>query len=802
MPLSRYRVIEIGTGSALAYAGKLFAAFGAEVLKIEPTAGDPGRHEPPLVDIGGSRHESAYFAWLNVGKHSLALDDDAARELIITADVLLDARPPGAGAEGALAHAALREANPGLTIVAISWFGESGPYRDYLTTDATCRALAGLTHLIGPAERPVGYNDHQADIVGGLAAYIAALSGLFGDSRRFELSIHEAAMALSETQTAYGPGGPRARLGNNRFAGTYPIGVYPCKQGWLGIGISSPQQWRSFCELFEMSDAASNPNYAIGADRSARYLEIEPRFVPKLLTRSAAEWFAEGLQRKIPFAIVPEMHELLAQKVFRDDGAFATIRIGDATFEGPGVPLRLTRTPPRNSGVAPTAPTPSAFAATPPREGTPGGGAARAVMDADALPLAGLRIVDLTMGWAGPLVTRHMADLGAEVLKIEACAHPDWWRGQDPRPAYFEQKQYEKRPNFLALNRNKIGITLDLTTRKGVNLVKRLVESADAVVENYARGVAVKLGLGYETLRAVRPDLVMVSMPAFRAGPWENARAYGFTLEQASGLPTIAGNPDGPPLLTHYAYGDPIGGLNATAALLTALTHRRLTGEGQHIDISQVECLFPMTAPWMIAQSVTGQVGPRLGNRHPRHVPQNCFRCAGEDSFVHIAITDDAMWRRLCDAIGRSDLATDSSLATATGRRARETEIETAIEAWTAQRDAEAVMRDLQAQRIVAGVVRSPYDLHADPHLVARGFWQSVDRKFCGRHYQASLAFREGPAPYPIRHASPTLGEHNRTVLGGILGLSDAELEQLARAGIIGTEAIPPQSRKKNEVTR
>jgi len=798
MPLSRYRVIEIGTGSTLAYAGKLFAAFGAEVLKFEAQGGDPGRHEPPLIDIGGGRRESAYFAWLNVGKHSLVLDEPATRDLILGADVLLDARPPGAGAAGALAHAALRAAHPGLTIIAISWFGESGPYRDYLTTDATCRALAGLTHLIGPPERPVGINDHQADIVGGLAAYIAALAGLYGDGRRFELAIHEAAMALSETQTAYGPSGPRARLGNNRFAGTYPIGVYPCKQGWLGIGISSPKQWRAFCELFEMADAASNPNYAIGADRSARYLEIEPRFAPKLLTRTAAEWFAEGLQRKIPFAIVPEMRELLAQHVFRDDGAFATIRIGDAAFEGPGVPLRLTRTPPRSSGVAPL-PGSSATAAIARRQRTPDVATPQA---SAALPLADLRIVDLTMGWAGPLVTRHMADLGAEVLKIEACAHPDWWRGQDPRPAYFEQKQYEKRPNFLALNRNKIGITLDLTRPEGVSLVKRLVEGADAVVENYARGVAAKLGLGYDALRAVRSDLVMVSMPAFRAGPWESARAYGFTLEQASGLPTIAGNPDGPPLLTHYAYGDPIGGLNATAALLTALTHRRLTGEGQHIDISQVECLFPMTAPWMIEQSVAGRVGPRLGNHHPANVPQNCFRCAGEDSFVHIAVTDDAMWRRLCDAIGRPDLAADPLLATATGRRTRESEIETALEAWTARRDADQVMRDLQAQRVVAGVVRSPYDLHTDPHLAARGFWQPVDRAYCGPHFQASLAFREGAAPYPIRHASPTLGEHNRAVLCGILGLSDADLERLTHAGIIGTEAIPPQTRKKGEASR
>lgn len=791
MPLSDYRVVEIGTGTALAYAGKLLAAFGAEVFKIEPPGGDPGRAEPPLVASGNGHEESAYFAWLNVGKKSLCVDDAAVRAVIDGADLLLDARAPGSGSSGVLAHASLRAAHPDLVIVAISWFGESGPYRDYLTTDATCRALAGLMHLIGPPERPLGINDHQADIVGGLSAYIAALSGLLAGGRRFELSIHEAVMALSETHTAYGPGGPRARLGNNRFAGTYPIGVFKCREGWLGIGVSSLQQWRSFCDLFDMPQAASDPNYAVGADRSSRHLEIERLFEPKLLERTAAEWFAEGLKRKIPFALVPEMHELLAQKVFRDVGAFAKTTIGAASFEGPAVPLHLTRTPPVSSGTAPTAgasalPEPRIAA----RKTAPGS-------DVPGQPLAGMRIVDLTMGWAGPLVTRHMADLGAEVIKIEACGHPDWWRGQDPRPAFFEQKLYEQRPNYLVMNRNKLGVTLDLTTTEGVGLVRRLVAGADAVVENYSRGVASKLGLGYNDLRAVKPDIVMVSMPAFRAGPWADSRAYGFTLEQASGLPTIAGNPGGPPLLTHYAYGDPIGGLNASAALLTALLHHRRTGEGQHTDISQVECVFPMAAPWMIEQSVNGRVAERLGNRHPRNVPQNCFRCAGDDDFVHIAITDDAMWRRLCEAIARPDLAADPALGTARGRRVREDEIERAVEAWTCTRRADEVMHDLQAQGIVAGTVRSPYDLAADPHLSARGFWQRVDRAFCGPHLQASLAFRESAAPYAVRHASPTLGESNRAVLGGILGLSDAELERLTTAGVIGTEALPPHSRRK-----
>jgi len=317
------------------------------------------------------------------------------------------------------------------------------------------------------------------------------------------------------------------------------------------------------------------------------------------------------------------------------------------------------------------------------------------------------------------------------------------------------------------------------------------------VVENYAHGVAAKLGLGYGALRAVKPDIVMVSMPAFRSGPWEKARAYGFTLEQASGIPTIAGNPDGPPLLTHYAYGDPIGGLNGTCALLTALVHRMHSGRGQHIEMSQVECMFPLTAPWMIEQSVTGRVGERMGNRHPRDVPQNCFRCVGADAFVHIAVTDDAMWQRLCAAIARADWASDPALARADGRRAHEAEIEAGIERWTATQDADDAMRMLQEHGVAAGVVRSPYDLVTDPHLAARGFWQQMHRAFSGPHWHSSLAFRESDHPYPLRSPSPTLGEFNRQVLGGILGLSETELNELAAQGVIGTEALAPQTTRK-----
>ncbi len=207
--------------------------------------------------------------------------------------------------------------------------------------------------------------------------------------------------------------------------------------------------------------------------------------------------------------------------------------------------------------------------------------------------------------------------------------------------------------------------------------MRRLVGTFDALVENYANGVLAKLGLDYAHLVAEKPDLIMVSIPAFGGStPWAEVRAYGSALEHGSSLPSVTSEPGGPPMINHIAYGDPIGGMNACPAVLTALLHQRRTGEGQFIDLSQVECLFPLAAPWIIDQSITGAVAPRRENRHPWMVPHGCFRCAGEDAWVVVATTDDDAWRALARTIGRPDLESEADLATADSRRAREDELD------------------------------------------------------------------------------------------------------------------------------
>ena len=784
MPLSGYRILQRGSGIALDYCGKLFADFGADVIKLEPACGDALRAMPPILENG----ESGVFAWLNTNKKSVTETPATLAALLPGADVLLDGR--SARDVGATDY----DAYPGLTVTAIDWFGHHGPYSAFAGTEAVARALAGLVALTGPAEGPpILATECQQGPVAGLAAFIASAGALYGraqGARRFSVSIHETAVNIAEYEAAVGwdAGKSRARPGINRFGRNYPVGIYETKQGLIGVTIVTPGQWRAICAMLGMPDLAKEPRFSLNTDRLAASKEIDALFQPVWATKTAEEWFELGLEYKLPLAVVPTMAELLEQRIHRERGAFVPVRIGDEAFEAPRLAQNLSLTPPLSGGTAPLAgedhPIWSVPALPKPAHQAPAGSGA----------LKGLRIIDLTMGWAGPTAARHLGELGAEIIKVEACQYPDWWRGTDLRASFIAEQKYEKIPWFQLMNRNKLDVTLDLAHPEGVALLKQLVGTAHAVIENYSAGVLHKLGLDYPVLKDVRPGLVMVSMPAFGSGnDWSDCRAYGSTLEHASGLPTLTGSAHHPPVMNQTAYGDPVGGFNAAAALIVGLLHQQRTGQGQNIDLSQVECMLPLVAPSLIEQSATGITSPRIGNRHRQHVPHGAFRCAGNDAWVAIAVCDDMQWRAACGVLGCPDLA---NLTTAE-RRAREDELETLISAWTATRPTEDAMNALQKAGVAAGVVWVPIDLDKDPHLTERGFWHRMDRPFIGPHWQSSAAWREGKDAYPIRRVAPTLGQDNEAILCGMLGLDRAALEQLAAADIIGT--IPKPRRAQGD---
>ena len=413
-------------------------------------------------------------------------------------------------------------------------------------------------------------------------------------------------------------------------------------------------------------------------------------------------------------------------------------------------------------------------------------------MSHQARPLEGIRIIDLSMGWAGPLATRNLADMGAQVIKVESCERFDWWRSWEATQAWIAENGAEKSPQYLYVNRNKQDITLDLENPRGRELLLQLVAKADALVENYSGGVLPKLKLDYSYLVEANPDLVMVSMPAFGStGPWSQFRAYGSTVEHSSGLPHLVGDPEQAPTMQHVAFGDAVGGLNGTAAILTALWHKQRSGEGQFVDLSQVECLFPLAAPGILHQSVYGQSPRRSGNKHPDHAPHGVYPCAGDDAWVVIQVTDEIQWQRLQDLIPA--LAPFGDVEERLGKREA---IDECVRAWTQQRSAAAVMQLLQGVGVIAAKLNNAPAILDEPHLQDRGYLQWLEREYVGVQPHPSPPFRVTADPIPITSPAPTLGQHNHDILGELLGLGAAELEELERQGVIGNKPRMPSAKK------
>jgi crotonobetainyl-CoA:carnitine CoA-transferase CaiB-like acyl-CoA transferase len=404
-------------------------------------------------------------------------------------------------------------------------------------------------------------------------------------------------------------------------------------------------------------------------------------------------------------------------------------------------------------------------------------------------PLKGIRVIDLSMGWAGPLAARHLADMGAEVIKVESCERFDWWRGWEATEEWIAQNLAEQSAAFNTVNRNKLDVTLDLTSRDGAALLKRLVAIADVVVENYSAGVLPKLGLDYAALAIVNPHIVMLSMPAFgTTGPWAGYRAYGSTVEHASGLPHLTGEAHWPPTMSHVAYGDAVGGLNGAAALLTALRHRKRTGEGQYLDLSQSEGLFPLGAHGILEQSVTGRAPERRGNASATSAPHGVYPTRGDDQWLVLQVLTDSQWRRL------TALApTLAAFGDVGDRLARRAELDAAVGAWTRDQEGRELMHRLQRAGIPSAAVYDMRDVLADAQLAARRFWQMTERAYVGVQPGPVPPYRSGDAPYRIDTPAPTLGQHNRRVLGELLGLTEADLDRLIRDGVIGERPVMPR---------
>ncbi|MCH7907589.1 MAG: CoA transferase, partial [Chloroflexi bacterium] len=366
------------------------------------------------------------------------------------------------------------------------------------------------------------------------------------------------------------------------------------------------------------------------------------------------------------------------------------------------------------------------------------------------------------------------------------------WRDWDLTQERIAERLYEKAPNFNIMNRNKRGVTLDLTDPKGKDLLKRLVAISDVVIENYSAGVLPKLGLDEPVLRRVNPRMVMLSMPPFGAGgPWHMYRAYGSTVEQASGLPHLQGRPGDPPAMTHVALGDPVAGVNGLAGLLIAVLHQQRTGEGQYLDISHVEASTTLGLHGVAEQVLLGEPPLRYGSRDPRFAPRGVYPCAGDENWVTLTVDSDDAWPGFADLVCDEDLR-QPKFARLDARWAEHDLIDEKIARWTRVRERDAVVDQLLDLGIPAAPVLRPAEILTHPHLEARGYWQWLEREYAGLLPHPTVPYRTGDGPFAIDSPAPTLGEHSREVLSALLDLGEEELDHLEADRIIGT--VPDRS--------
>jgi crotonobetainyl-CoA:carnitine CoA-transferase CaiB-like acyl-CoA transferase len=410
---------------------------------------------------------------------------------------------------------------------------------------------------------------------------------------------------------------------------------------------------------------------------------------------------------------------------------------------------------------------------------------------ADSLPLHGVRILDLTMVWAGPVGTRLLADMGAEVIKVESARSWDMLRSLHFLGGQTE-RWWDKSAYFNHNNRNKYACTLDLQTERGRELALRLAAMSDVVFENYRADVLTKLRLDYDDLRAVKRDIILVSMPSHgKTGPESHHVAYGTNVEQLAGLASLTGYPGMGPHKSAIAYGDPNAGMLAAAAALAAMQHRRRTGEGQHVEVAQWEAMIGNIGEFVLEYGMSGAQPDAIGNRHVSRT-QGVYACAlddgQKDAWVAVSVGSDAEFAALASAIGRPELARDPSFADVVSRRRNNDKLDEFIGAWTSQRTQRAAAHALQAAGVPAAPVLRIPDLMADEHLRARGFWETVSHPAAGTWDMEGVTWRMSRTPGHVRVPPPMYGEHNDWVLRDLLGLDDAAIAALEAEGVVSRE--------------
>lgn len=680
--LPEFRVAQLGSGLAAAVCGRLFADCGAAVVTVD------------------AADDSLLAAYLNHGRRTASL----AKACTDANLIVVEGSPKTLTAQG-FAATTLRSLNPTAALVLISPFGQSGPRAEEPATDLTLMAASGIMRMLtgqvdDTSEPPVRATGQQSVFIGGLAAACAGMHAALGQTPGavVDVSLHEALATLAMTELTRagltGRSWQRKRLTDGNGA---TVCILPASDGYAAISPREEKQWTAWLAAMGSPDWGSDPRFARKADRVA-YWDALHALMSEWSRQRPKQWIADTAQA----AHVP---------------SFPLRELSDHFGSQQLVERRFWQSV--NGAQAPSLPVQLAHADAP----------ARPLSDQGPLPLSGLRVLDFSWVIAGPTATRHLAAMGAEVIKVEAPGKGDPGRVSELH---------------TVLGQAKKAIVLDLKQPEAVEIAKQLAAESDVLIENFATGVMDRLGLGAAELQAENPNLTYVSASGSgRTGPEAKGVAYGTLLQCYAGFAGLNRHPEHPPRVG-FAWVDPMCGLLLPFLTAASIWRRAGVGGGTRVDLSMIEALLWTLADPVLEAQAGGGVAPQ-GNRDAAMSPHRVYSCQGEDAWVSLAVSNQSQWQSLCETI--PELRSLAGL-TLEGRRAKASEIDAGIANWTSGQSASTAAALLLGKGIPAAAVASSADLVASDHLADRSFWEQHDKGVLpGLPWQASFGRKSGPAP-------------------------------------------------------
>jgi crotonobetainyl-CoA:carnitine CoA-transferase CaiB-like acyl-CoA transferase len=804
-PFAGVTVIDAAEGVAGGHASRLFADLGARVVKVEPPGGDRlralGPFAPSRTGDAPDLEAGGLHLALNAGKSSVVLDLDEAGDrerfcaLLEGADVLLESAGPGVMERRGLGYGQLRERFPRLVIGSQSPFGLDGPYADRVTSEIVDYAMGGWMYFCGdPEQAPLMVHGHQGELHAGMQLAAGAAAALWharrtGQGQHVDVATFESLVSSHVfVLSTWRQEGLVKRRGETGAAV-----IVPCADGHLFATRFTPEIYLLMGEPERVDDPAFQTSEG-WLDALPEALE---RFTEWASTRPKHEVaeLAQALRLLVTpvntVADLAEWPQLEAREFWR---SVEHPRTG--AMEIPGPPWRFSRSSAGPEAAAPLLDADRAAlldSTSPVERSTPAAAPAQAPRPAQAtrLPFEGLRVIEVTNSWAGPLCGMYFADLGAKVVAIErSFTQPT--RGQHFAGAQIWPRFYDRGAAWNQFNRNKRAISLDLATEEGRELFLQMVERADVVLENNSARVFPNLGLSYEELAKRNPRIILCSMSGFgSSGPEAHYLGLGSNIEAAAGLIARTGYKPGDFYATSSFQGDPTTGTHAFLGVIAALWERERSGRGQHIDMALAESGAIFAVEPVMDHRLSGRVAEPRGNRSLRIAPQGAYPSAGDDCWLAVACETDEQWSALCTVIGRPEL--DERHPTVEARRSAHDEIDAAIEAWSEPLDHNEATRRLQAAGVPAGPVLANWELVADPHLFRRDYWVDTVHPEVGFQRWEGLAWHLSETP-PPRQARPAarFAEHNDEVLRE-LGVTDEQLATLRESAVIAD--VPAQLR-------